>query len=170
MILNWPEPSVVVVRALSISAGLATSTVTPDSKAPETSFTSPAMVLVCAEAATGSSTRHVATNVRSAKLRIPILQELRRDPRSGAVSTRRFHASTVSYNFRWFCVDFALYRRSSMWSATRTPNFRIAPFQTCVRIPGTSSSKDGGTGSNLHGLTLSECQAIDQGRGAGGIS
>src|ERR1700676_2439957 len=84
MILYWPEPSVVVVRTLSISAGLATSTVTPGSRAPETSLTSPAMVLVCAEAATGSSTRHVATIIRSAKLRILILQELRRDQRNGA--------------------------------------------------------------------------------------
>jgi hypothetical protein len=41
-----PEPSVVAVRTFSINAGLATSTITPGSTAPEVSFTSPAMVLV----------------------------------------------------------------------------------------------------------------------------
>src|ERR1700730_16718044 len=92
MILYWPEPSEVVLRTLSISAGLATSTVTPGSKAPETSLTSPAMLLVCAETATGSSKRHVATIIRSAKLRIPILQDLQAQP-NGTVRPCRFHAS-----------------------------------------------------------------------------
>src|SRR5438128_1123135 len=45
----WPEPSVVAVRTLSMSAGLATSTDTPGSTAPVASLATPAIVpSVCA--------------------------------------------------------------------------------------------------------------------------
>ena len=37
----WPEPSVTAVRTFSMSAGLAASTVTPGSTAPDVSFTTP---------------------------------------------------------------------------------------------------------------------------------
>src|SRR5262245_43778871 len=52
-IAYWPVPSVTPVRTFSINAGLAASTVTPGSTAPETSLTTPLMV-ACAEATTGS--------------------------------------------------------------------------------------------------------------------
>jgi hypothetical protein len=56
-----PEPLVTVERDFSINAGLDTSTVTPGSTPPDPSLTVPEMVLVCAEAATGTS-----TSIRSA--------------------------------------------------------------------------------------------------------
>src|SRR4030095_8224336 len=43
MIWYWPEPSVTVVRIFSMSTGLAASTVTPGSTAPDVSFTTPVM-------------------------------------------------------------------------------------------------------------------------------
>ncbi len=52
-ILYWPVPSVTADRTFSISAGLAASTVTPGSTAPDVSFTVPAMALVCADATAG---------------------------------------------------------------------------------------------------------------------
>src|ERR1044071_5776392 len=52
---NWPLPSVVAVRTFSINTGLAASTVTPGSTAPEVSFTTPVME-ACAIAAAGTST------------------------------------------------------------------------------------------------------------------
>src|SRR6185369_17293345 len=42
-ILYWPLPSVTTVRTFSMSAGLAASTVTPGSTAPDVSLTTPAM-------------------------------------------------------------------------------------------------------------------------------
>jgi len=49
--LYWPAPSVIALRAPSMSAGLATSTVTPGSTPPDESLTRPAMVLCAKEAA-----------------------------------------------------------------------------------------------------------------------
>src|SRR5213594_3398133 len=49
-----PWPSVTAVRTFSISAGLAASTVTPGSTAPDASLTTPLMV-ACANATTGSN-------------------------------------------------------------------------------------------------------------------
>ena len=43
MMRYWPEPSVTAARTFSMSAGLAASTVTPGSTAPEVSFTTPVM-------------------------------------------------------------------------------------------------------------------------------
>ena len=54
-----PAPSVTVLRTFSISAGLAASTVTPGSTAPEASLTMPAMV-ACAQA--GMSHRQTGRN------------------------------------------------------------------------------------------------------------
>ena len=45
--LYGPSPSVTAVRTFSISAGLAASTVTPGSTAPDVSLTSPAIPLAC---------------------------------------------------------------------------------------------------------------------------
>jgi hypothetical protein len=67
-----PEPSVVAERTFSMSAGLAASTVTPGSTAPDASFTSPAMPLVCANAAPGTSHNSAAAaSIRNANLRMP---------------------------------------------------------------------------------------------------
>jgi hypothetical protein len=66
-----PDPSVVAVRTRSMSAGLATSTVTPGSTAPDVSLTSPAIPLVWADAASGrSSAKTDPTNIRNASLRM----------------------------------------------------------------------------------------------------
>src|SRR5262249_10164340 len=44
MMRYWPLPSVTTERTFSMSTGLAASTVTPGSTAPDASFTTPAMV------------------------------------------------------------------------------------------------------------------------------
>src|SRR3954468_9986419 len=64
MILYCPSPSVTTVRDFSISAGLAASTETPGSTAPDASRTSPARPLapVCALAAAGNSIDATATS------------------------------------------------------------------------------------------------------------
>jgi hypothetical protein len=84
---------VVAVRTLSINAGLLTSTVTPGSTAPETSFTSPAMVLVCANTAAGISMRHAAAIIGRAKLRMrSSLQEVTGGFSIAVAKNCRFHA------------------------------------------------------------------------------
>src|SRR5262245_42865008 len=62
MMRNWPEPSVVAVLTFSIRAGLAASTVTPGSTAPEASLTTPVME-ACAHATDGNRTK--AMNVKT---------------------------------------------------------------------------------------------------------
>src|SRR5688572_23642588 len=57
---NWPVPSVTAVRTFSISAGLAASTETPGSTAPELSRTVPA-ITACARAVVGTSTIDATT-------------------------------------------------------------------------------------------------------------
>src|SRR5947207_14958930 len=64
-----PALSVTAVRTFSISAGLAASTLTPGSTAPDASFTEPA-ILACAHAAVGANT-HKAT---AAAFRNPRMQ------------------------------------------------------------------------------------------------
>src|SRR4249919_3195099 len=59
--LYWPVPSVTTNRTFSINTGLAASTVTPGSTAPDVSFTTPAMD-ACAYAAAGTSTRDAIVN------------------------------------------------------------------------------------------------------------
>ena len=56
-----PSPSVTPVRTFSINAGLATSTVTPGSTAPDESVTTPVKVgrMDCADAHAGASARHI---------------------------------------------------------------------------------------------------------------
>src|SRR5687767_15663567 len=54
MIRYWPVPSVVTERTFSIRTGLAASTVTPGSTAPDASLTTPVMA-PCAIAAAGTS-------------------------------------------------------------------------------------------------------------------
>src|SRR5262245_29695672 len=66
-ILYWPWPSVVADRVFSISASLATSTVTPGITAPDVSFTTPAMAL-CARAAAGHKARHPSAKATTAIL------------------------------------------------------------------------------------------------------
>src|SRR5438105_12693006 len=56
-----------------MSAGLAASTVTPGSTAPDVSLTVPATALVCANAATGSSIRSAAPNMVRATVRMPLI-------------------------------------------------------------------------------------------------
>src|SRR5678816_4217884 len=62
--LYRPSPSLTTVRTFSISAGLAASTVTPGSTAPEASFTVPEMD-ACANAVIGNS----ATQINPASIR-----------------------------------------------------------------------------------------------------
>ena len=52
----WPVPSDVALRTFSMRTGLAASTVTPGSTAPDASRTTPAMV-ACADAVEGNSSR-----------------------------------------------------------------------------------------------------------------
>ena len=54
----WPEPSLTAVRTFSISAGLATSTVTPGRTAPDASLTTPATVPSCWAEAAAAMARH----------------------------------------------------------------------------------------------------------------
>src|SRR5229473_6743307 len=61
MIRYCPCSLVTAVRTLSMSAGLAASTVTPGSTAPEASVTTPEMLAAlvpCADAGAGTSSRH----------------------------------------------------------------------------------------------------------------
>ena len=68
-----------------MSAGLATSTVTPGSTAPEASRTTPAMLLVCAAAIAGATTHDSARNVCNHNLRItqPLSEPSSQDPNDG---------------------------------------------------------------------------------------
>src|SRR5262249_37054532 len=75
----WPVGSVAAVRTFSMSAGLATSTVTPGRTAPDVSRTTP-VIAACARAEDGRRTR-VRTPVRTqSKLRMwpPDASEVRR--------------------------------------------------------------------------------------------
>src|SRR5437667_8259321 len=64
--LYRPSPSLTTLRTFSIRAGLAASTVTPGSTAPDVSFTTPAMPLACWAPAAGANTSIPA---RATKLR-----------------------------------------------------------------------------------------------------
>src|SRR5437016_4189201 len=65
--LYRPAPSETAVRTFSISAGLAASTVTPGSTAPDVSFTTPAIPLACCAHALGARSRELA-NARTRAL------------------------------------------------------------------------------------------------------
>src|SRR5689334_23420874 len=69
-----PAPSVTVVRTFSINAGLAASTVTPGSTAPDESFTAPAST-ACAQAVDCATTRHVSikSDRINTRIQIPLL-------------------------------------------------------------------------------------------------
>src|SRR5438132_323268 len=73
MMRYWPVPSVTTVRTFSISSGLAASTVTPGSTAPEASLTTPPIVAVdsCARAADDrrSTTASAAVALRHLHIR-----------------------------------------------------------------------------------------------------
>src|SRR5687767_14027571 len=73
MIWYWPEPSVTADRVFSISAGLAISTVTPGSTAPDVSLATPAIVACWARAVAGSRGRHMnaPANMASARFILP---------------------------------------------------------------------------------------------------
>src|SRR5215510_9173236 len=60
----WPFPSVTTERTFSISAGLAASTVTPGSTAPDVSLTTPAIPLACWAAAIGGSDKRTTRSER----------------------------------------------------------------------------------------------------------
>src|ERR1700730_17038296 len=66
----WPLPSVTAERTFSMSTGLAASTVTPGSTAPELSFTTPVMD-PWAYAAAGTITRPATTSNTRVSLLIP---------------------------------------------------------------------------------------------------
>src|SRR6267142_1338971 len=72
-ILYWPCASVTTVLTFSISAGLAASTVTPGSTAPEESLTAPTMD-ACAKAEIGASSTHTsnADPVASLSIMVPL--------------------------------------------------------------------------------------------------
>src|SRR5262245_8074201 len=61
--LYRPSPSVMAVRTFSMSAGLAASTVTPGSTAPDVSLTSPAMLPVVTACARATVGRRVNTQI-----------------------------------------------------------------------------------------------------------
>src|SRR5678815_3407306 len=65
----WPVPLVTVVRTFSISAGLAASTVTPGSTAPDASRTTPVSD-ACAAATLGSSATSTPTTTAIPQLRV----------------------------------------------------------------------------------------------------
>src|SRR5688500_7930137 len=67
MIRNSPLPSVTAVRTFSISAGLAASTVTPGSTAPDVSLTTPAMVPEVADCANAAFDRGAKRDDASTK-------------------------------------------------------------------------------------------------------
>src|SRR5262245_17598813 len=66
-ILYCPSPSVTTVRTFSIRAGLAASTITPGSTAPDVSLTTPAIPLgdCCAHESPGRRSPHVNAAMRS---------------------------------------------------------------------------------------------------------
>src|SRR5436190_16939404 len=66
----WPFPSVTAERTFSMRTGLAASTVTPGSTAPDVSFTTPVMD-AWAYAAAGMITRHTTTSNTRVSLPIP---------------------------------------------------------------------------------------------------
>jgi hypothetical protein len=65
--------SVTADRTFSIKTGLAASTVTPGSTAPDVSLTVPATALVCASATAGTSASSTAPKVSRANMRMPNL-------------------------------------------------------------------------------------------------
>ena len=67
----WPLPSVTAERTFSISAGLAASTVTPGSTAPEVSFTTP-VIDAWANESEGTQTSASAANDARRKARMDI--------------------------------------------------------------------------------------------------
>jgi len=73
MMRYLPLPSVTAVRAFSISAGLATSTATPGSTAPDESVTTPVTDgrIDCAAAAAGSNAMHITRLHSPAHRRFP---------------------------------------------------------------------------------------------------
>src|SRR5688572_32054695 len=98
-----PLLSVTAVRTFSIRAGLAASTVTPGSTAPEVSRTSPATV-ACAHAAAGSITDRVTPNRVSTTRRIsmpPWFSEIPRVLRRPRPLTRGAQASSGEVPFAW---------------------------------------------------------------------
>src|SRR5262245_56956302 len=100
--LKRPALSVWTARVFSINAGLLASTVTPGSTAPELSRTSPAMVLVCAVAATGSASRQAAVITLRANLRIAEFSFFKPDF-SFALKNERLRAKTEIRGLQYPC-------------------------------------------------------------------
>src|SRR5688572_7762879 len=85
----WPVLSVTTDRTRSISAGLAASTVTPGSTAPEVSLAVPVMV-AWAHTAVGTMSRESQTVAVVHTRRIPFVQwYIQRSPRHGVVACSR---------------------------------------------------------------------------------
>ena len=68
----WPAPSVTTVRTFSMSTGLAASTVTPGSTAPDVSRTTPA-IEACARAGLAPPTRYSRNTPSNAARRRPTI-------------------------------------------------------------------------------------------------
>src|SRR5262245_46332661 len=81
MIWYWPVPSVTAERTRSMSVGLATSTVTPGSTAPDVSVTTPA-IDACACTIAGDP---ATTTISKATVRNPRMRASALDPGSALV-------------------------------------------------------------------------------------
>jgi hypothetical protein len=97
----WPLSSVTADRSFSISAGLAASTVTPGSTAPEVSRTAPAMD-PCAYADAGASKATVSKTSRLACVPMMSLREQRRADVQAALQAMRHreHGGFYAYSGR----------------------------------------------------------------------
>src|SRR5438874_1927453 len=120
MILYWPDPSVIAVRTFSMSAGLAASTVTPGSTAPDASLTVPAIAPVpCADAMVGSSASHTAA--ATTRINVGIAPLLKNHTRRRIETARSQHQLC-----RRDRGVFRVFRPENRHSTVSIPIFRIA--------------------------------------------
>src|SRR4051812_47852425 len=117
----WPEPSVTAVRTLSMSAGLAASTVTPGRTAPEASLATPEIdAPLCAAAVQAVSSTHAAAASTLLHPRIDILLDegpLHRRGEFVSILRRhnvRPHSLRVQYIFGPACIQ-NWYRPPAIW-------------------------------------------------------
>src|ERR1051326_6943442 len=107
----WPDPSVVAVRTFSMSAGLAASTVTPGSPAPDASLTTPEIEApLCAPAVAAVS------STSSAAPRLLIDRLIGNPPSIPRRHNLRSSRSRVQYNLRLACIQ--------NWYRLRAMDFR----------------------------------------------
>src|SRR3954463_10227228 len=93
-----PSPSVDTVLVFSISASLATSTVTPGSTAPDVSFTVPPIAL-WARARVGSATTHTSAANALRKNRHFVIDVLLRSRECCGIETKRRHCKEASSKY-----------------------------------------------------------------------